>query len=115
VRRLASRGDEGRHDDVGIEHNTHSGFAGLFFSAALGADLSDCFVNDALDFIGVAIGVALPDVLKGALKHTAADSVLDKFGEVAFFCTLGTQECAQGQISVLRNLDAPTDGLLLSF
>jgi len=56
-----------------------SGFVSLFFGPALRTDLADSFVDDALNFIGVGIGVAHPDILNGALKHASTDSLLDEF------------------------------------
>ena len=53
-----------------------SGFVSLPVGAAFRADLADGFVDDALDFIGVGIGVGRPDVLYGALKHAPADCFL---------------------------------------
>ena len=43
------------------------------FGPAFRADLADGFVDDALDFFGVSISVACPNVLNGALKHAEAD------------------------------------------
>jgi hypothetical protein len=55
-----------------------SGLVGLLLGAAFGANLAHSFVNDALDFIGVCIGIACPDVRNGALKHAAAHSFLNE-------------------------------------
>jgi hypothetical protein len=72
------------------------------------ADLTDGFVDEALDFI--RIGVALPDVLDGAPEHAPADGFLDEFREIALFHALRSQEGAQGEIGVFRDLDVPADG-----
>jgi hypothetical protein len=74
------------------------------------ADLADGVVDDALDFIGVGIGVARSDVLNGALKHAPADGFFNELREIALFHAMSTQEGAQGQIGVLRDLKAPADG-----
>src|ERR1035438_1684243 len=72
-------------------------------------------MNNAVPFFRIGIGVAVPDVLDGALKHAPPDSLLDEFREIALFHALGAQECAQGQIGVLRDLDTPADGLFFHF
>ena len=86
---------------------------GFLFGAALGADRANRLINDALDFIGVGVGMACPDVLNSALKHAASNSFLDEFREVAFFCSLGPKKSAQAQIGIFRDLDAPTNGLFV--
>jgi len=42
-----------------------------------------------------------PDIPNGALKHAAADGLLDEFREVTLFHASGAQKGAQGQIGVL--------------
>jgi hypothetical protein len=49
---------------------------GPALGTAFGADLSDGFVNDALQFFGVEVGVAGADVLDGAMKDPPADGLL---------------------------------------
>ena len=94
-----------------VSRTTRIRLCSLRFGAAFGADLTDGFVDDALNFIRVGIGVARPDVLNGALKHAPADGFLDEFREVALFHALSAQKGAQGEIGVLRDLDVPADGL----
>ena len=60
------------------------------FGAAFRTDLADGFVDDALDFIGVGIGVARPDVQNRELKHAPADRLLDELRKIALFHALGT-------------------------
>jgi hypothetical protein len=62
----------------------------------LGTDFAHGLVDDALDFIRVGAGVALPDCPDSALKDAPADGILDEFREVAFLHSQGAQEGTQG-------------------
>jgi len=92
---LAGRGDQGGHEEVGIDHaNQGPGASGLvarLSNAAFRADLADGFVDDALNFIRIGVGKARPHVLNCALKHAPPDGILDEFREIALFHALGAQ------------------------
>ena len=77
------------YDEFGIHHA--SIFDGLPFGAACRADLADGFIDDALDFVWIGSGIALPDALDGALQHAPVHGVLHEFREIAFFHTLSAQ------------------------
>jgi hypothetical protein len=51
----------------------------------------------------------------GALKHAPADGFLDELREIALFHAVGAQVRAQGQIGVLRDLDAPADSFFFHY
>ena len=65
-------------------HHAHQALS-AFSWCGVRADLADRFVDDALNFIGVGVGIARPDVLHGALKHAPVNGILDEFREIAFF------------------------------
>src|SRR5260370_14091172 len=87
-----------------------SGSVSLASGAALGANLADGVVNDALQFAWVGLGIARFDVLNGPMKYAPADSFFDELGEVALLHTLGAQKGAQGEVGFLGHLDVPADG-----
>jgi hypothetical protein len=80
-------------------------------NAAFRAALAEGIIDDPLNFIRIGVGIVRSDVLNRALKRASPDSLLDEFREIALFHALGTQERAQGQIGVLRDLDPPADSL----
>jgi len=88
---------------------------GATLDATFGADLSDGFVDDALNLIRIGAGIARLDVLNGALKHAPADGLFDEFREVALFHAPSAQKGAQGEIGLLRDLDVPADSFFFHF
>lgn len=97
------RGDHGGNEDICIEHHSHL-FACVPFGPVLGSDLADGLIDDALDFIRVGVGIILPNVLNGALKHAPANCVLNELREITLFHPLGAQERAQDQIGNLLRI-----------
>src|ERR1035438_5183033 len=78
-----------------------------------GANLAYGSVDDALQLVRVGIGVALLNVLNGAIKHAPPDGLFNEFREVALFCSLGTQKGAQGEVGLFRDFDVPANGIFL--
>ncbi len=66
-------------------------------------------VNLRLDKL--RIGVTVPSLNVGdcTMKNFGDHGLLDKAGQVALFSTLTPKQRAKGQVSLGRNLDAPTD------
>src|SRR5271165_1524983 len=64
-----------------------SGFLCPSLGVAFGTHLTHGFVNNALQFVRVGIGVAFVDVLHGAMKHAPSDGLLDEFRKVTLLCT----------------------------
>src|SRR6266851_7055000 len=76
---------------------------------AFGADFAHGFVDDALQFVRVGIGVVFPDVLHRAMKHVPTDGLLDEFREGAFFGPLCAKVSAQCEVDLSRYLNIPAN------
>ena len=64
-------------------YDSHAYQAGRWFLWWRPARTIDGFVDDALNFIRIGVGIARPNVLNGALEHAPPDGILDEFREVA--------------------------------
>src|SRR6266851_1489536 len=111
-RRVASGSDEGRHQDIGIEHYAHQAMSAFPFRAASSADLAESGVNDSLELAGVSAGIARLDPLNGAVEDAPADGLLDEFREVAFLHAPGAEIGTQGEVGFLGDFDVPANGFL---
>jgi hypothetical protein len=109
-RRVASGSDEGRHQDIGIEHDAHRALSAFPFCAAWSADLAESGVDDNLEFVRVGAGVARLDVLNGAVEDAPTDGLLDEFREVAFLHALGAEIGTQGEVGFFGDFDVPANG-----
>ncbi len=78
----------------------------------MGTNFADGVVDEALQLVRVGVGVAVFDILHGAMKNAPTDGLFDEFGEVAFFGALGTEKGAKGEIGFFRDFDVPANGFL---
>lgn len=68
-------------------------------------DILHGVVNEALQRVGISVGIARLDVLHSALKDLRPHGLLDELGQIALVGALRAEKVTQGQVGT-ANLDS---------